>query len=765
MGEPTLVEPSSDVFKAYVARKRSRALLDFDDLLLYWRAAGPRRRLGRRLAGAVRRTCWSTSTRTSTSCRSTSSAACCAGGAGLTAVGDDAQAVYGFRGASARHILDLPAQLPGTTVVRLVRNYRSTQPILDLANAAWAGAAVRYAQGPALAVRAGGVRPGAGRLRATRRPRPRRSARRVLAARERGSRLRDQAVLFRAGRGSDLLELELTRRRIPYVKYGGLRYLEAAHVKDLLALYRLADNPRDETAWFRLLRLLDGVGPATARRVVDSLDLDRDGVLDRWDAAGAARVRAGRRRPAGGRDLAALTGAAGSRRRGAERAEACGRAGAGGPGRATRTPRRGWPTWSGCRRRPPSTATCATFVVELALDPPRVDRRRRGAAERRRGLAGAVHGALGQGPGVGRGAPAARHRGQLPVGPGRVHRGRAGRGAAAVPRRADPGPRHPAPLRAAALPPPPAGPGRPALASPSAAGSSTRPRWPAATGSAPEPETGPVRGARRHARPRRPGRSRPSSTRSGSSACLGTSSSNQTVLPRPRPSGSTPHRSAIASTRCSPRPEVSRLPTWTSCGRRWLESATPTRIRPAASRTVRTSSSRVCRIALDTSSVVSSAAVSSVSSSTRSRSRSVTSQRATLALSAVGRQRPPQRRAGRGPVADQLPDQQHGVVRRRRVHQPGQRVGQLRPARRPAPSPTASSTRCSPASVPSWPPSRSSPSVNSASALPGATCVVASRQTSPRADPERRAAGARRAGTGPGRARPAAAARARPGPP
>jgi len=91
-------------------------------------------------------------------------------------------------------------------------------------------------------------------------------------------------VLFRAGRGSDLLELELTRRRIPYVKYGGLRYLEAAHVKDLLALYRLADNPRDETAWFRLLQLLDGVGPATARRVVDSLDLDRDGVLDRWDA-------------------------------------------------------------------------------------------------------------------------------------------------------------------------------------------------------------------------------------------------------------------------------------------------------------------------------------------------------------------------------------------------------------------------------------------------------------------------------------------------
>jgi DNA helicase II / ATP-dependent DNA helicase PcrA len=278
-----LVEPVAGVIKAYVARKRSRALLDFDDLLLYWRAAVRDDVLGRRLAGLFDAVLVD-EYQDVNQLQVDIVRGLCAGGAALTAVGDDAQAVYGFRGASARHILDLPAQFPGTTVLRLVRNYRSTQPILDLANAAWAGASVRYAK-DLVAVRAGGVRPELVDC-ADEATQAEQVCTRVLATRERGTRLRDQAVLFRAGRGSDLLELELTRRRIPYVKYGGLRYLEAAHVKDLLALYRLADNPRDETAWFRLLQLLDGVGPATARRVVDQLDLDRDGVLDRWDGAG-----------------------------------------------------------------------------------------------------------------------------------------------------------------------------------------------------------------------------------------------------------------------------------------------------------------------------------------------------------------------------------------------------------------------------------------------------------------------------------------------
>jgi DNA helicase II / ATP-dependent DNA helicase PcrA len=96
---------------------------------------------------------------------------------------------------------------------------------------------------------------------------------RILQLRESGLALQQQAVLIRAAHHSDRLELELSRRLIPYVKYGGLRYLEAGHVKDLLAAFRLVDNPRDELSWFRLLQLLDGVGPATARKAVTALGL------------------------------------------------------------------------------------------------------------------------------------------------------------------------------------------------------------------------------------------------------------------------------------------------------------------------------------------------------------------------------------------------------------------------------------------------------------------------------------------------------------
>ena len=353
-----LVEPVAGVIKAYVARKRSRALLDFDDLLLYWRAAVRDDVLGRRLAGLFDAVLVD-EYQDVNQLQVDIVRGLCAGDTELTAVGDDAQAVYGFRGASARHILDLPAPFPGTTMVRLVRNYRSTQPILDLANAAWAGAAVRYAK-DLVAVRSGGVRPELVDC-ADEATQAEEVCARVLAARERGSRLRDQAVLFRAGRGSDLLELELTRRRIPYVKYGGLRYLEAAHVKDLLALYRLADNPRDETAWFRLLQLLDGVGPATARRVVDRLDLDRDGVLDRWDAAGLPECA----RADAGRLVAAL------RDTGPERPETMRRA-------LVPVVQGAYPDAAARLADLERLAAAAaehgdlrTFVVELALDPPR----------------------------------------------------------------------------------------------------------------------------------------------------------------------------------------------------------------------------------------------------------------------------------------------------------------------------------------------------------------------------------------------------------
>src|SRR6202020_1110826 len=122
-----------------------------------------------------------------------------------------------------------------------------------------------------------------------------------MEAREQGMDLRDQAVLSRTSHDTGLLELELTRRRIPFVKYGGLRYLEAAHVKDLIALLRLADNPADEISWFRVLQLLDGVGPATARRVLDQLvAAGHSGWINSWPTARAQLPAAARETPARG---------------------------------------------------------------------------------------------------------------------------------------------------------------------------------------------------------------------------------------------------------------------------------------------------------------------------------------------------------------------------------------------------------------------------------------------------------------------------------
>jgi DNA helicase-2/ATP-dependent DNA helicase PcrA len=256
-----------DLFRAYVARKRAQSLLDFDDLLLGWRALLSDPALGPAMAAR-----WDhvlvDEYQDVNQIQVDIVRLLCPDGVGLTVVGDDAQAVYGFRGADSRYLLELSAELPAATTVCLERNFRSRQPILALANA---------------------IRPAAGgqqlRLRSDRDegPRPRlvrchdasAEARlvvdTVLDAAEQGRPLKTQAVLMRAAHHSDLLEVELTARGVPYVKYGGLKFLEAAHVKDFIATVRLLDNPLDEIAWFRLLRLHDGVGPARARTLLDAL--------------------------------------------------------------------------------------------------------------------------------------------------------------------------------------------------------------------------------------------------------------------------------------------------------------------------------------------------------------------------------------------------------------------------------------------------------------------------------------------------------------
>ena len=274
----------AEIFRAYGARKRALGVLDLDDLLLYWRALAVDEVIGPRIAGAFEHVLVD-EYQDVNGLQVEIVRGLRAEQPGLTVVGDDFQAIYGFRAASARHILDFPDQFPGSHTAKLERNYRSTAPILAVANAVSAQDRLGFpkqlwtereaGQPPELVF-------------------PRDEGRqagevcdRVLAAREEGMELRNQAVLFRTGHDSDPLELELTRRGVPFVKYGGLRYLDAAHVKDLIALLRLTDNAADELSWFRLLQLLDGVGPIRARRVLDALRPPGGGPpeLSRWPEA------------------------------------------------------------------------------------------------------------------------------------------------------------------------------------------------------------------------------------------------------------------------------------------------------------------------------------------------------------------------------------------------------------------------------------------------------------------------------------------------
>jgi DNA helicase II / ATP-dependent DNA helicase PcrA len=279
----------AELFRGYVAHKRSHALVDFDDLLLLWRAA-----LADPAAGPVLRGMFDAvlvdeyqdvNAVQADIVRLLQPEAGC-----LTCVGDDAQAIYAFRGADPEHLHRLAATFPGLTVVRLVRNYRSRQAVLQLANA------VRP-QSPGLelaltAARGAGAAPMLVRCHdeATQ---AREICARVLDAHEAGTELHDQAVLVRAAHHSDVLEVELAARGIPFVKYGGLRFTEAAHVKDFLAAARVVANPADDVAWFRVLRLHEGIGAVHARRLIEILRPADPAPFDRWkDAVDAAPRRA-----------------------------------------------------------------------------------------------------------------------------------------------------------------------------------------------------------------------------------------------------------------------------------------------------------------------------------------------------------------------------------------------------------------------------------------------------------------------------------------
>jgi DNA helicase-2/ATP-dependent DNA helicase PcrA len=256
-----------ELFALYVEAKQTQNVLDYDDLLLYWAQTMGDPRLAEDIGGGFDHVLVDEYQDTNR-LQASILLALKPGGRGLTVVGDDAQSIYSFRAATVRNILDFPnAFSPAADIITLDRNYRSTQPILAAANGVIGLAVERFtknlrterqsAEHPQLV----SVRDEADQAGYI--------IERVLENREVGTLLKQQAVLFRTSHHSGPLEVELARRNIPFVKFGGLKFLDSAHVKDMLAVLRFAQNPRDRVAGFRLMHLIPGVGPSSAQRVLD----------------------------------------------------------------------------------------------------------------------------------------------------------------------------------------------------------------------------------------------------------------------------------------------------------------------------------------------------------------------------------------------------------------------------------------------------------------------------------------------------------------
>ncbi len=258
-----------ELFAAYVEAKQKQNVLDYDDLLLYWAQMMSDAAIADDVGGRFDHVLVDEYQDTNR-LQSSVLLALKPGGRGLTVVGDDAQSIYSFRAATVRNILDFPEQFsPKAEIVTLDRNYRSTQPILSAANGVIDLARERFTKN-LWTERTSSARP---RLVAVRDEADQAHyiVDRILETREEGGLLKQQAVLFRTSSHSGPLEVELTRRNIPFVKFGGLKFLDAAHVKDLLALLRFIENPRDRVAGFRVMHLLPGIGPASAQRILDHM--------------------------------------------------------------------------------------------------------------------------------------------------------------------------------------------------------------------------------------------------------------------------------------------------------------------------------------------------------------------------------------------------------------------------------------------------------------------------------------------------------------
>ena len=301
----------------------------------------------------------------------------------ITVVGDDAQSIYSFRGASFRNILDFPrssrarrSSRSSRTTARRSRSSTSRNTLISRAHRA-------VHEEPLDAARRAASRRGSSR-RATSSSRRASSSTASSSCTRRARRSARSRCSFRAGYMSADLEIELTNRKIPFEKWGGLKFLEAAHVKDVLAFLRILENPRDEVSWYRILLLLPGIGDATARAAIDAHGRARRGTPTRSAqfARAAARARGARaarrdcstscarRRPSTARRSAPTSRASGS-----STTTSC--------ASGTTAPSRGSPISTSCRRSPAAIRTARRSSSALALEPPQATQDLAGGGRRR----------------------------------------------------------------------------------------------------------------------------------------------------------------------------------------------------------------------------------------------------------------------------------------------------------------------------------------------------------------------------------------------
>jgi DNA helicase II / ATP-dependent DNA helicase PcrA len=255
------------LYREYVGRKQKNNVLDFDDLLLYWHAMMKNPALAQNLGGNFDHVLVDEYQDTS-ALQGEIIQSLKPDGNGVTVVGDDAQAIYSFRAAAVENILGFAERYkPKAEMVVLSQNYRSTQPILDAANALMSEGSRQHRK-TLMGLRQATQKPSYVTIEDAQ-AQAEYIVGKLLATREVGGSLKRHAILFRSSHHSDVLELELTKRNIPFVKYGGLKFLEAAHVKDMLSILRWIDNPRNAVAGFRVLKLIPGFGPGHAKKALD----------------------------------------------------------------------------------------------------------------------------------------------------------------------------------------------------------------------------------------------------------------------------------------------------------------------------------------------------------------------------------------------------------------------------------------------------------------------------------------------------------------